>query len=70
MTENSLINMARIIRDLSGRRKRRKTLSKTEDSALRTLTDRLLSEWAVATGLDEDQARERMKALLERNGSA
>jgi RNA polymerase-interacting CarD/CdnL/TRCF family regulator len=70
MTENSLISMARIIRDLSGRRKRRKTLSKTEDSALRTLTDRLLSEWAVATGLDEDQARERMKELLERNGSA
>jgi RNA polymerase-interacting CarD/CdnL/TRCF family regulator len=70
MTENSLIGLARMIRDLSGRRKRRKTLSKTEDSALRTLTDRLLAEWAVAAGLDEAEARERMKALLEENGGA
>lgn len=65
MTENSLVDIARIIRDLSGRRKRRKTLSKTEDSALRKLKDRLLSEWAVATGLDEEDARIKLKALLE-----
>jgi RNA polymerase-interacting CarD/CdnL/TRCF family regulator len=64
MTENSLIDIARIVRDLSGRRRRRKTLSKTEDSALRKLKDRLLSEWAVAMGVDEDEAREKMKALL------
>lgn len=70
MTENSLISTARVIRDLSGRRKRRKTLSKTEDSALRTLTDRLLSEWSVATGLDEEEAKERLKKLLESDGKA
>lgn len=65
MTENSIVGIARIVRDLSGRRKRRKTLSKTEDSALRKLKDRLLAEWTVATGLDEDEAKEKLKALLE-----
>jgi hypothetical protein len=39
-------------------------LSSTEDSALRKLKDRLLSEWMVATGLNETEARKRMKALL------
>lgn len=70
MSENSIVGIARIIRDLSGRRKRRKTLSKTEDSALRTLTDRLLSEWVIAAGVEEDEARHLMQALLENNGSA
>ncbi len=64
MSENSIVNIARVIRDLSGRRKRRKTLSKTEDSALRELTDRLLSEWSIALGLDEAEAREKLKTLL------
>jgi RNA polymerase-interacting CarD/CdnL/TRCF family regulator len=70
MSENSIVNIARVIRDLSGRRRRRKTLSKTEDSALRELTDRLLSEWSIATGLDEAEAREKLKALLEQDGAA
>jgi hypothetical protein len=45
-------------------------LSKTEDSALRELTARLLSEWSIATGLDEAEAREKLKALLEQDGAA
>ncbi len=65
MTENSIVSIARVVRDLSGRRKRRRTLSKTEDSALRKLKDRLLAEWVVATGLDEEEAREKLKELLE-----
>lgn len=65
MTENSIVSIARVVRDLSGRRKRRRTLSKTEDSALRKLKDRLLAEWSVATGLDEDEAKEKLKELLE-----
>jgi RNA polymerase-interacting CarD/CdnL/TRCF family regulator len=64
MSENSIMELARIIRDLTGRRKRRNMLSSTEDSALRKLKDRLLSEWMVATGLNETEARKRMKALL------
>lgn len=70
MSENSIVNMARVIRDLSGRRRRRKTLSKTEDSALRELTDRLLSEWSVALGLEESEAREKLKTLLEEDSGA
>lgn len=65
MAENSIVNVARVIRDLTGRRRRRKSLSKTEDSALRELTERLLSEWSVALGLEEAEAREKLKALLE-----
>lgn len=64
MTENSMVNIARTVRDLTGRRKRRRTLSKTEDSALRKLKDRLLAEWAVATGLDEEEAKLKLKELL------
>jgi RNA polymerase-interacting CarD/CdnL/TRCF family regulator len=63
-TENSIMGIARIIRDLTGRRKRRNMLSSTEDSALRKLKDRLLSEWTVATGLDETEARKQLQALL------
>jgi len=65
MTENSIVSIARTVRDLSGRRKRRKTLSKTEDSALRTLKDRLLAEWMVATGLDEEAAKMKLRELLD-----
>jgi hypothetical protein len=32
---------------------------------LRELTDRLLSEWAIATGLEEAEAREKLKELLD-----
>ena len=64
MTENSMVNIARTVRDLTGRRKRRRTLSKTEDSALRNLKDRLLAEWVVVTGLDEDEAKLKLKELL------
>lgn len=70
MSENSIVNIARVIRDLSGRRRRRKTLSKTEDSALRELTDRLLSEWSIALGLEEAEAREKLKALLEEDSNS
>ena len=69
MSENSIVNIARVIRDLSGRRRRRKSLSKTEDSALRELTARLLSEWSVALGLDESEAREKLRALLEEDSN-
>ncbi len=64
LTKNSITGIARTVRDLTGRRKRRNMLSSTEDSALRQLKDRLLSEWMVATGLDEAEARKRLQALL------
>jgi RNA polymerase-interacting CarD/CdnL/TRCF family regulator len=68
MTENSIESIARMVRDLRARRRNRKTLSQTEDSALRELTGRLLSEWAVAMDWDENEAREKLNTLLDKNG--
>jgi CarD family transcriptional regulator len=62
---NSLPEVARLLRDLWGRRAER-TLNDTEERALRSLTHRLLSEWCVARGVDVGQAEERLHALLER----
>lgn len=70
MSENSIVSIARIVRDLRARRKKRKTLSQTEDTALRELTGRLLAEWAVAMDMNEEEAREKLNNLLEKNGSA
>lgn len=65
-SDGSLEETARLIRDLWGRRAERQ-LNNTEDSALRRFTERLLREWAVCMDLDEDQARERMQEILQRN---
>ena len=64
MTDNSIVEIARIVRDLYGRRRRRKTLSSTEDSLLRKLEHRLLAEWTVADELDEGEAGQKLSALL------
>ena len=64
MVNNSLVEIARMIRDLYGRRRRRNTLSATEDSLLRKLQNRLLAEWKVAGDLDEGEAERKMAALL------
>jgi len=42
-------------------------LSQTEENALRTLKSRLLTEWAVASGLKQEQASERLNLLLKEN---
>lgn len=64
MTENSIVDIARFIRDLYGRRTRRKTLSSTEDSLLRKLQSRLLAEWTVASGLADGEAQRKLTSLL------
>lgn len=64
LTDNSIVDMARFIRDLYGRRNRRKTLSSTEDSLLRKLQSRLLAEWTVASELDDGEAEQKLAALL------
>jgi len=64
LRENSILGIARIIRDLYGRRKKGKMLSATEESLLHKLNKRLVSEWAIVSGLDENEAQSKMKALL------
>lgn len=59
----SLEEMARIIRDLWGRRAERQ-LNNTEESALRDFTDRLIREWTVCMSVEEEEARDHMQAVL------
>lgn len=63
----SLQEMARLIRDLWGRRTKSGRLNNTEERALRRFTDRFLREWSVCKGLDEDEARQRMQAILQKS---
>lgn len=62
----SLQDMARLIRDLWGRRAERR-LNNTEERALRRFTDRFLREWSVAKGLDEEEARQHMQEILTKS---
>lgn len=59
--------LARIIRDLWARQKRKGKLSNTEGQALRNLIDRLMAEWSVSMDMDEDQTSERLYTLLQQH---
>ena len=65
-SNGSLEEMARLIRDLWGRRTERQ-LNNTEENALRRFTERLLREWAVCMGVDEEEARDHMQEILQKS---
>lgn len=67
MSENSLLDIARFVRDLYGRRRVRMTLSVTENELFQKLRKRLISEWAVASGRDEMDIQHQMEELLVRH---
>lgn len=56
--------LARTVRDLWARQKRRGKLSSTERQALRKMTEQLLSEWSVSMNMDENQTSKKLYALL------
>lgn len=62
-SENSLIDIARLVRDLWAR-KQEKSLTNTEESALRRFSKRFLAEWSVTMGCEVEEARKRMYTLL------
>lgn len=64
-TANSLEEIARLLRDLWGRRAERQ-LNGTEERALRSLTNRLISEWSVAGDVEKSEAEDRMRDLLDK----
>ena len=68
--EGNPVMLAQTVRDLWARRSRRGQLSNTEESAWRRLVDRLIAEWTVSMGLDEEQVNQRMYNLLEENALA
>ncbi len=67
MSENSLLDIARLVRDLYGRRRVRTTLSVTENELLQKLRKRLVSEWAVVSGQDEMDIQHQMQEILVRH---
>ena len=67
-SDGSIEEMARLIRDLWARRAERQ-LNNTEDRALRRFTDRLLREWSVCMGLDEEEVRHQMQNILQKSAA-
>lgn len=62
--------LARVVRDLWARQKRRGKLSNTEHDALRNMIQQLLAEWSVSMGIDKKKTREKLYLLLRRNALA
>ncbi|MCA9969280.1 MAG: hypothetical protein KC425_03645 [Anaerolineales bacterium] len=59
------VAMARLVRDMRARQEKRGRLSNTEQDALRSLTRKLLQEWAVCKGISIEMAQERLNTLLQ-----
>lgn len=68
--EGSPQALARIVRDLMGRRVRKGRLSTTEQQELNTVMDKLQAEWAASVGKEESQARDKIFSLLKPEGAA
>lgn len=56
--------VAALLRDLSARRRAKKSLSMDEESKLRHLTDCFLTEWSLLTGLELEAAGREYEELL------
>ena len=67
--ENSLQDVARLVRDLRGRFRRRGEWSLEERNAMRALREKLVEEWAFITGEAADSVGLRLDDLLD-NGQA
>lgn len=64
---NSPLAIARLLRDLWGRQTRRKSLSNTEQDALRRFTDRFLAEWSACMNVEMDEARQKLYDMLRQS---
>ena len=63
-TEHDPVDVARIVRDLWGRRRRKKTLSQTETHALRHFMDCFLAELSICMNVSRDEARDQLTDIL------
>jgi RNA polymerase-interacting CarD/CdnL/TRCF family regulator len=64
--QNSPASLARLLRDLWGRQKKRGTLSQSETDAMRRITNRFLGEWAACMGLTLEVVERRLEQQLRR----
>ncbi|MCP5095046.1 MAG: hypothetical protein GY943_05805 [Chloroflexi bacterium] len=62
-SENAIPAIARLIRDLCARQAH-KSLSDTEQRALRHLTERFIAEWSVCMNMEQEIARRQLSSLL------
>jgi RNA polymerase-interacting CarD/CdnL/TRCF family regulator len=63
LSEGAVIPMARLVRDLWGR-KAEKRLNETEIAGLRHTQERLAREWSVSTQVPLDEVRSRLEDIL------
>ncbi len=65
LSEGTLLDMARLIRDLSARQVDKK-LNPTEEDALKRFRDRLVREWSVCLEMEMDEANQEFQACLDK----
>lgn len=65
LAEGSLLEMARLIRDLSARQTEKK-LNPTEEDALKRFRDRLVREWSVCLKMEIDEANHEFQLCLDK----
>jgi CarD family transcriptional regulator len=66
LDQGSLLDMARVIRDLSARQVEKK-LNPTEEDALKRFRDRLVREWAVCMEQEIEEATLEFQACLDKS---
>jgi CarD family transcriptional regulator len=65
LSEGSLLEMARLIRDLSARQVEKK-LNPTEEDALKRFRDRLVREWSVCMEIEMEEANQEFQVALDK----
>ncbi len=64
LRDGAPMEMARLVRDLRARQQRRGSLSNTEQQVLRSVTRRLVNEWAVCMNVSAENVQERIGQLM------
>ncbi|MGB3713269.1 MAG: CarD family transcriptional regulator [Candidatus Promineifilaceae bacterium] len=64
LSENIPVSTACLVRDLRARHEHLGTLNQTESQAFRSLSDRLIQEWAVCMGISIEEANYRLQEMI------
>lgn len=64
------LEMARLVRDLRARQQRRGSLSNTEQQVLRSVTRRLVNEWAICLGITPERVVEQISQLMQQGSES
>jgi RNA polymerase-interacting CarD/CdnL/TRCF family regulator len=64
LAENMPVSTARMVRDLRARHEALGTLNQTESQAFRSLSDRLIQEWAVCMEISIEEANYKLQEMI------